>query len=170
MEYENIWISSEEHLTTLMAVFNKASTFQKLVGAFDLPDGFPRLGMFWGLLSSSRSPLAYFGHGTLTVDGDHCSFRSTKPHAPGNRIDNVDRSLNFELDRNALQSITRFQSPSAYSKYFSIPFVEINTAQDLLNGRFLLCKGSFRMGGIRKQTDLLFKDLQQWQVLDGAEA
>lgn len=168
MQYKNVWISSEAHIETLMEVFKNASIVQRTFGTFDIPEGFPRLVMWCGLFSFPRAPLGHFEQGTLTVDSESCSFRATRPYVLGNRVFNVPGTLKFDLDRGLLESIDRYQSPSAYTKYFSIRSVRIKTKQDLLDGDFLLCVGGWRMGRIHQQTDQLFESLQTWVSPEGA--
>lgn len=163
MNFEHIWITSEEHMNAVVEIYKDASWLKRSFGSYDMPDDFPHLKMFWGVFPFSKIPIVFFEHGVLTIDSSLCNFKATKPKFFGAKIVNVPVCLNFELKPEDIKNVSRFHFASPVLKYFDFNFIRCRTHKDLLGGDFLLCAAGLRMGTLRKNTDTLFDELLQLQ-------
>ncbi len=151
-----IWISSVEHLNKFAEIANGSNFFQKLVGYYKIPAGFP----FVRLMLVLKLPVVFFSSAEINIEESKILFTPSGFKTLAGRYENM-QPIQFELNRQDIQSIERYEAPPVLMQYYSINWVRIKTKSGILGGDFLLCVGGEGplMEQIQDSTDALYREL-----------
>lgn len=126
--FGSIWVSSVEHLAVFQQAYERTSFVNRhLVGAYDLPEGFPFIRTFFGL--PWRAPLVFFAHGALEIEPNELQFRSTPLSLPMNFLYNIDKRLAFSIDSREIVAVEPYEFKSPVTDFFDIVFARVRTAR-----------------------------------------
>jgi hypothetical protein len=160
--FEPVWISSDEHLAKLDAIYRQASIFDKLFGNYKLPPNYPYIVVHRGLFSRSKLPSVTITSGIVKIDQRLFSFQSKPFSILGTPAKNL-LDLDFDLEATELVQVTRADAKSPAIKYYNMPFTRVQTKREGLLSNFLVCVGGTgpSMKEINLKSDELFLDLEK---------
>jgi len=157
--FDQIWISTIEHLNQFLAITaNPPSTINR--GGYNIPDNFPQtqVELYWGLLRLPPAPLTNISSGTLSLFDDKLSYKAYPLRLIGNRVRNLKDDLVFTLYINEIIAVGHYQFSSPVNKLFDFSFTRLQTTQEGILQNFLMCAGrrGFAIGKYRKEDAELF--------------
>lgn len=169
---KSVLVSSRDHLAKFGAVLEATPWYRKLMGRIDVPEGFPQV-----VTGSRVFPVVYLARGQLTVEDneinfqvrqdDNADFKSLPSIAlatmPATSYRNLDKSLSFVANLDAVAILGRFQAKQG-SSYYAINWVEMKVPS--IQHPVLLCVGGngLSMSKIRQETDMLLEEIRSRQA------
>ena len=163
MLFEPVWISTSQHLDRFYQLYASTPMPEKALGIYNLPEGFPHVHMYWGLLPLFRVPVVMVAAGAFRVESDGIQFEAKPFRIFGSRLRNLQTDLHIHLRSDELTSIERYAAPSPVISYYNLPFTCVHSTQAGLASNFLVCAGGAgpAMGKIRATSEAIFAALQE---------
>lgn len=161
--FEPVWISTDEHMKKLYAIYKQASTLDKILGIYNLPPNFPQAQMVQGLLPffNRKVPIVAIASGLGEIGDTEFSFQSKPFHIFGSITKNL-MDLEFKLSKDELIEVTHAKADSPIIQYYSTPFTRVRTTREGLLSNFLVCVGGRgpSMKEVNAKSSELFRGLE----------
>jgi len=156
MRIDPAWISSEEHLAEFHQIARGSSLLRKLILGHKMPESFPavRIGRIW-------VPIIHFSSGTLEISETGLEYQAAPRNSALRQYRGVRGDLRFSLAASQIKSVRWAPVELTGVKYYSPPFIHIETQTDGAPGSFLICAGGSgpSMKTIRQRTEAMFERL-----------
>lgn len=161
MRFEPVWISSIVHMETFHRVFRDSCIFQRILGIYRLPEGFPFTRGMFGI--PWRIPLVMYANGQIEIHNKSINFLSQPSKTPFHVRKNLLVDFEFVLNINDILSIKPYIATSPLASYFNLPFVQVLTKKGGELSDFLMCVGGLGplMGKIKQKNMEFLKNLNE---------
>ncbi len=148
--YSPVIISSVEHHDRVREVKKNNPLWRRIIGFYDVPEGFPHFRFLY------KMPIYFFANGKMKLN-ESIKFKSTPVNHTPVKPENIDHSVNFELDFYDIRYIDRYTDKGHYIKWIRV----VSRDLSVLDGDFLMCvvgEGSFSKR-YNEETDELYQTL-----------
>jgi hypothetical protein len=149
--FENIWISSVEHLDEFNAITKSNSWLKKIFGNNKIPPGFPQVRM-----GAKYIPVVFFAKGSLQLFERQIEFHPNRFEPENGKVyRNLNIDFRFELPYKSIE-ISSYSNPKPFMGAFNIQWLKLSGT----NGDFpdiLLSSGGTRMSHIKSVNEELLE-------------
>jgi hypothetical protein len=149
--FENIWISSVEHLDEFNAIAKSNGRWKTIFGNNKIPPGFPQV-----ILGTKHIPVVFFAKGSLQLFERQIEFHPNRFEPENGKVyRNLNIDFRFELQYKSIE-ISSYLNPKPFMRTFNIQWLKLSgTNSELPN--ILLSSGGTRMNHIKRENEELFK-------------
>ena len=147
--FDNIWISSVEHLDEFNAITKSNGWWRSILGKNKIPSGFPQVTM-----GARYIPVVFIAKGSLQLFERQIEFHPNRfEPANGKQYRNLNIDFRFELPYNSIE-LSAYSNPKPFMRAFNIQWLKLSG----INNEFpdiLISSGGAKMNQIKKENETL---------------
>ena len=147
--FDDIWISSIEHLNSLNEITKTNGWWKTVLGKNKIPPGFPQVNV-----GAKYIPVVFFVKGTLQLFERQIEFHPNRFEPEnGKKYRNLNIDFRFELPYDSIE-LSVYSNPKPFIRSFNIQWLKLSGK----NNEFpdiLLSSGGKRMSQIKKENEKL---------------
>jgi hypothetical protein len=147
--FDDIWISSIEHLNSLNEITKTNGWWKTVLGKNKIPPGFPQVSV-----GGKYIPVVFFVKGTLQLFERQIEFHPNRFEPEnGKKYRNLNIDFRFELPYDSIE-LSVYSNPKPFMRSFNIQWLKLSGK----NNEFpdiLLSSGGKRMSQIKKENEKL---------------
>jgi hypothetical protein len=149
--FDNIWISSIEHLNEFSTISKSNGWWKTLFGKNKIPIGFPQVRM-----GAKYIPVVFLAKGSLQLFERQIEFHPNR-FEPDNGKDykNLNIDFRFELLYNTVE-LSVYTNPNPFMRALNIQWLKLSGINNGLPD-ILLSAGGTRMNQIKKENEKLLE-------------
>jgi hypothetical protein len=149
--FENIWISSVEHLNEFNAITKSNSLWKKIFGNNKIPPGFPQVSM-----GTKYIPVVFFAKGSLQLFERQIEFHPDRFEPENGKVyRNLNIDFRFELQYKSIE-LSSYCNPKPFMRAFNIQWLKLSgTNNEFPN--ILLSSGGSKMSHIKRENEELLE-------------
>ena len=149
--FENIWISSIEHLDKFNAIAKSNAWWKTIFGNNKIPPGFPQVSM-----GTKHIPVVFFAKGTLQLFERQIEFHPNRFEPDNGKVyRNLNIDFRFELPYKSIE-LSSYLNPKPFMHAFNIQWLKLSgTNTEFPN--ILLSSGGTRMSHIKRENEELLE-------------
>ena len=155
MIYKEVWGSSKQHQKELNNIVKQNSLIRKAIGIYKIPKDFPYVGILW-----NKFPIVYDQRFSLELINEKVTLTENNKFGFLNKAKNINKAINNNITISEIINISRYENPQPFIKYFNINWIELTYRNNDTTNEILLAVGGKLMSSVRKQTNILYQELQ----------
>jgi len=152
--FDNIWISSVEHLEEVNRIARSNGWWRTVIGKNKMPAGFPQVRM-----GTRYIPVVFFAKGSLQLFERQIEFHPNRfEPVNGKEYRNLNIDFRFELQYNSFE-LSVYSIPNPFMRAFNIQWLKLSGTNKEFPDILLSFSGT-RMNHIKKENETLIKLLK----------